>query len=337
MQSSDFTYPLTEDRIAQIPVEPRDSSRLLDSRTMSDHVFSDLSSLLRAGDLMVVNETRVRHARLSGTKLDTGGAVEVLLLGERADGSWEAMIKPSRRIRPGSILDLAGIKAEVVAGPDDGIVRLNLEADVDIETALAGVGQVPLPPYISTPLADPARYQTVYARRPGSAAAPTAGLHFTDAVLSALSLSGIEIAAVELQVGIATFRPIATDLVEDHVMHHEVYRIPAETATAVQACRKRGGRVVAIGTTSVRALESAAAENGGVAPGSGSTDLFLMPGSPISVVDLLVTNFHLPGSTLLVMLEAFMGPSWKTVYQTALERRYRFLSFGDAMLCERPR
>ncbi len=335
MLTSGFTYDLPHERIAQSPAEPRDSSRLFDARTMTDHVFAELPGLLRPGDLVVVNSTKVRHARLLGRKATTGGAVEVLLLGVLADGSWDAMIRPARRIRAGVELDFGPLKGTVLADPDAGRIRLHLDGEGDIEDLIEAEGRVPLPPYITTDLTDPDRYQTVYARDPGSAAAPTAGLHFTGRTLEALAERDIAVAEVDLEVGIATFRPIATERIDDHAMHVERYRIPPETAAAVDECRARAGRVVAIGTTTVRTLETAATDQGAVIAGSGATSLYLVPGHRIRCVDLLVTNFHLPRSSLLVLLESFMGPTWREVYREAIERHYRFLSFGDAMLCER--
>ncbi len=261
--------------------------------------------------------------------------MEALLLGVLADGSWEAMVRPARRIRVGTELDFDRMRATVLTDPEDRRVLLQLEGDGDIESLIADHGQVPLPPYITTTLDDPERYQTVYARDPGSAAAPTAGLHFTDRVLAGLAERGIALAEVDLEVGLGTFRPISTDRVEDHDMHVERYRVPEETAEAIAACRRRSGRVVAIGTTTVRTLETAASDDGRVSAGAGETKLYLLPGSRIRCVDLLVTNFHLPRSSLLVLLEAFMGPGWRDIYGEALTRGYRFLSFGDAMLCAR--
>lgn len=335
MLASEFDYHLPTDRIAQTPVEPRHSARLLDTRTLSDHRFLDLADLLEPGDLVVVNRTRVRHARLHGHKDGTEGRVEVLLLGAMADGTWEAMIRPARRIRGGTIIRFDGLAATVMTRPEDGIVRLALAADGDIEEIIERIGEVPLPPYIEQAPEDPNRYQTVYADSTGSAAAPTAGLHFTQEVLGRLQRAGIDLASVDLQVGLATFRPLAVDDIADHVMHREWFTVPAETAGAIDRCRQRGGRVVAIGTTTLRTLETVATPEGRVTPGAGSTDLYLKPEDTIRCVDLLVTNFHLPRSSLLVLLEAFMGPNWRRVYETALSRGYRFLSFGDAMLCER--
>jgi S-adenosylmethionine:tRNA ribosyltransferase-isomerase len=335
MQVSDFVYELPEEAIAQEPIEPRHASRLLDTRDLTDHLFLDLASLLLPGDLIVVNETKVRAARVLGERVGTGGAVELLFLDPRADGSWIAMARPARRLRPGVQLDLDGVRAVVLEGLGDGLVRVELEAD-DPEAVLDRIGQMPLPPYFKGTLDHGSRYQTMFAQSPGSAAAPTAGLHFTPEVVSSLRVRGIEVASVDLHVSLDTFRPMTVSRVEDHVMHTEWCAVPTATAHAVAAARARGSRVVAIGTTVVRTLESHADGRGGVEPGEGATSLFLRPGSPITVVDLLVTNFHLPGSTLLVLLAAFMDGEWREAYRVALERGYRFLSFGDAMLAERP-
>jgi S-adenosylmethionine:tRNA ribosyltransferase-isomerase len=335
MHLSDFQYDLPESSIAQTPVEPRDSSWLLDATTMRDHRFSDLPALLEPGDLVVVNNTRVRHARLLGHKRESGGRVEVLILGMLADGTWEALIRPSRRIAPGVELVFGALAAAVDSEPVDGRVRLRFEEDADVEAALDQFGEVPLPPYITAPLDQPERYQTIYAERTGSAAAPTAGLHFTDDVVRGLQDRSIELTSVELQVGLGTFRPIAVDDVTQHAMHAERFHVSETAAEAVDRARTRGGRVVAIGTTVVRTLESVAAGDGRIEPGSGETNLYLTPGARFNVVDRLVTNFHLPGSSLLVLLAAFMGPGWRAVYETAVHRGYRFLSFGDAMLCDR--
>lgn len=334
MRVEDFKYPLPESAIAQEAIEPRHDSRLLDTRDMSDHRFLDLPSLLRPGDLVVVNETRVRAARLAGRRVDTGGSVELLLLQARPDGLWEALARPSRRLRPGIVIEIEAIRATIVDGPDEGMVMVDLEAP-DVEGAIDNVGNVPLPPYFRGTLDDPDRYQTMFARTVGSAAAPTAGLHFTEEVTTRLRQREIEIAPVDLHVGIDTFRPIATENIEEHVMHSEWCSIPESTAAAVDSARARGGRVVAIGTTVVRTLEAFADRSGIVAAGERETNLFLTPGVEFRVVDALVTNFHVPGSTLVVLVAAFMGDRWREAYQIALQRRYRFLSFGDAMLAER--
>lgn len=298
---------------------------------MSDHRFLELSELLDPGDLVVVNETRVRAARLIGHRSGTGGKVELFLLSKNADGSWEAMAKPARRLREGVVIELDGLTATVL-GKGHGLLTISLDAE-DGEAAVQEAGHVPLPPYFTGRLDDDERYQTMFARKLGSAAAPTAGLHFTPEVVRRLEEKGIAMATVDLQVSLDTFRPITTSTVEDHQMHSEWCAVPPETARAVA----QAGRVIAVGTTVVRTLESFAAGRGVVEPGEKRTDLFLMPGSEFQVVDGLVTNFHMPGSTLLVLLAAFMGERWRETYETALERGYRFLSFGDAMYAERER
>lgn len=282
----------------------------------------------------MVNETRVRAARLRGARRDTGGRVELLLLDHLADGSWEALARPARRLRPGVVIDLGDIAATVLSTPEEGRLLVDLDSEDD-EKAVAETGEMPLPPYFTGTLENPERYQTLFASLPGSAAAPTAGLHFTDQVVTRLRASQIEIASVDLHVSLDTFRPMTTENVDDHTMHTEWCGVPEATARAVADTRARGGKVVAIGTTVIRALESMADGRGGVEPGERRTDLFLRPGSEIKVADILVTNFHMPGSTLLVLLAAFMGDAWRTAYETALERGYRFLSFGDAMLARR--
>ncbi len=336
MRTADFTYELPELAIAQQPAEPRDSARLLVAATMADHRFADLPGLLDPGDLVVVNRTRVRAARLRGRKRDTGGSVEVLLLEAAADGTWEALVRPARRLRAGTALEFPGLAATLAADPRRGIARLRFDRPPEeVEERLAEVGEVPLPPYFRGELADPERYQTMFATSVGSAAAPTAGLHFTPAVAGGLEARGVEVAAVELTVGLDTFRPIAADNLDAHVMHAERYEVPPAAAEAVAAARARGGRVVAVGTTVSRTLEAAARPGGTVVAGVGRTDLFIRPGYEFRVVDRLVTNFHVPGSTLVVLVAAFMGPGWRDLYGAALERGYRFLSFGDATLLDR--
>ncbi len=344
METAAFDYELPEERIAQHPLTERDSARLLVDRGVGaapDHrIVRDLPELLEPGDLLVLNTTRVLPARLHLRKA-TGGAAEVLLL-EQVDGTgdegttvWEALVRPSRKLPPGTELRPPGGADDLVVttGADlgEGRRHVTLRADGDLLAALERHGEMPLPPYITAPLDDPERYQTVFSRQPGSAAAPTAGLHLTPEVLARLDERGVRRAEVELVVGLGTFRPIATDTVEDHVMHSEQYRVPAETAEACEATRAAGGRVVAVGTTAVRALESAAVR----AEPQGRTDLFITPGYEWRVVDRLLTNFHLPRSSLLVMIEAFVGPRWRELYAEALTEGYRFLSFGDAMLLTR--
>ena len=324
-----FEYWLPPEAIAQQPVEPRHAARLLVSLEPSAppqhrHVV-DLPELVGPGDVLVVNDTRVRPARLHLHK-ETGGAAEVLLLEPAGPVAWQALVRPARRLPPGTRLYGADGTAVVEVGEpvgDDGRRLVTLLDDPDRH------GTLPLPPYITEALADPERYQTVYAARPGSVAAPTAGLHLSREVLDRCVAKGVELARVELVVGLDTFRPIATEAVEDHVMHSESYAVPPET---MDACA-RARRVVAVGTTSVRALESAAARG----ELEGRTDLFISGDYPFKVVDVLLTNFHLPRSTLLVLLDAFCGPRWRALYDEALAEGYRFLSFGDAMLVGRGR
>jgi S-adenosylmethionine:tRNA ribosyltransferase-isomerase len=329
VDADELDYDLPADAIAQVPIEPRDAARLLVDRGADappDHRrVADLPDLLAPGDLLVVNDTRVRQARLHLRKR-SGGQVEVLLL-EPAGDQWEALVRPSRRVPPGTVLrggtedDDDDFSVEVGPALDDTGRRL-----VTVHGELDGRGEVPLPPYIHTPLADPERYQTVYARRPASAAAPTAGLHLTTEVLDRCRAKGVDLATIELVVGLDTFRPITEDRVEDHPMHTEAFRVdPAVLA----ACRERP--VVAVGTTVVRALEAAA-----TGAHDGRTDLFIRRGYRFQVVDRLLTNFHVPRTTLLALIDAFVGPRWRTLYDVALAEHYRFLSFGDAMLLTRP-
>lgn len=336
MDVADFAYDLPDERIAQVPVEPRDRARLLVDRGKDqapDHGHvADLPSFLRPGDLLVVNTTRVLPARLQLHKA-TGGAVEVLLLERTAPGTWDALVRPSRRVAPGTVLD-AGPDLSVELGPHatdegDGVrqVRLRVPDGVDELDALARHGAVPLPPYITAELADPERYQTVFADRPESVAAPTAGLHLTPELLDRCREAGADVAEVELAVGLGTFRPMTADQVEDHRMHAERYRVPPATLAACEAA----DRVVAVGTTSVRALESAVRRG----QPEGRTDLFIRRPFDWQVVDVLLTNFHLPRSSLLVLVDAFVGPRWRALYEEALATGYRFLSFGDAMLLTR--
>ena len=355
METSAFDYDLPPERIAQVPIEPRDSARLLvdggPGAAPSHRHIRDLPSLVRPGDVVVVNDTRVLAARLA-MRRDTGGAAEVLLLEQRGpapDDGWLALVRPSRKLAPGSCLvpaadaAAAAVVVEVLDDLGEGrrVVRLvpgpgtsstPWTRDAEL-AAVAAVGQMPLPPYITTPLADADRYQTVYADEVGSAAAPTAGLHLTHDVLAAVEAAGATVARVELRVGLDTFRPITSDLVEDHVMHTEAYRVPAPTWQLVADARPGGGRVVVVGTTALRALELAA----GRGRLEGRTDLFIRGEHDFAVTDLLLTNFHLPRSSLLVLIDAFVGPRWRRLYADALAADYRFLSFGDAMLLQRGR
>jgi len=371
MEIGAFDYELPPARIAQQPIEPRDAARLLIDRGAGvapehRHV-RDLSAELAAGDLLVVNDTRVLPARLRLRKR-SGGAVEVFLLepidqppargdegtdhtavnagpdraGRPPGAYWQALVRPSRKVAPGTTLTSVragaqGASVEVLDDLGEGrrVVRLHGVDGHDRTAQLAAIsvmGEMPLPPYITAPLDEPERYQTVYAAAPGSAAAPTAGLHFTPALLDELAAGGVTIARVELVVGLDTFRPISTEHVEDHQMHTEAYRVPEVTWAEVTRTRAAGGRVVAVGTTALRALESAAARQ----ELAGRTDLFIHGVYPFAVVDRLLTNFHLPRSSLLVLIDAFVGPHWRELYAEALAEGYRFLSFGDAMLLTRP-
>ena len=333
----EFRYDLPPAAIAQAAIEPRDSARLLVTSSREDRRFGDLPELLEPGDLLVVNRTRVRAARLVGHRADTGGRVELLLLRSGAGGSWEALARPARRLRPGVAITFGDVTGSVVAGPDAGVVTVEFSIDAgEVEHWVQAVGSVPLPPYFSGTLPDPGRYQTMFADRVGSAAAPTAALHFTPRLVAALTARGIEIAGVALDIGLDTFRPIATDDVADHVMHRERYEVPEATADAIASARRRNGRVVAVGTTVVRTLETAASERGAVRAGEGISDLFIAPGYRPRVVDALITNFHAPGTSLVVLVAALLGDRWREVYDGALDRGYRFLSFGDAMLIDDP-
>lgn len=347
-----FDYHLPPELIAQTPIEPRDASRLLvvhrDSGALEHRTFRDIGTFLRPGDLLVANRSRVIPARLHGHKVPSGGAVEVLLLAVRADlgpDHWEALVKPGRRLHPGQRLALGdgALDAEVLERTPAGGRIVRLEApDGDVPAALARIGTMPLPPYIHTPLRDPERYQTVYAREPGSAAAPTAGLHFTPELLAELAARGIETAYVTLHIGLDTFRPIDETDVAAHHIHSEAIELDGATAARINAACAAGGRLVAVGTTAVRVLESAAAraEELGhadgwsvVAPYHGRTSLYIVPGYRFRAVDVMLTNFHLPRSTLIVLVSAFAGRELiLRAYQEAVAQRYRFYSFGDAML-----
>ncbi len=335
MLTSELDYHLPPESVAQTPIEPRDGSRLLDTRDLTDRRFSDLPDLLGEGDLLVVNRTRVRAARLVGHKVGTGGRVEALLTRRRSSGRWEALVRPARRLRAGVLLEFGPLRGEVVSDPVDGVAGLILTGQCEVEEMVEEVGELPLPPYIRRSLPDPERYQTVFSSRLGSAAAPTAGLHFTPELLEALAQRGVERTEIDLEVSWATFRPIGVKQVEDHPMGPERFRIPEETERAVRRCRERGGRVVAVGTTVVRTLETGAAPEGLVTAREGETRLYMTPGCAFRVVDLLITNFHAPRSSLVALVWAFMGVGWREAYRTALAREYRFLSFGDAMLAER--
>ena len=340
-----FDYALPPELIAQTPAEPRDAARLLVvpriGGSLQHAIFSDLPGYLRPGDVLVLNHTRVLPARLHGRRADAGGGrVELLLLRRLHGPEWETLIRPARRLRPGTPLVFGDgrLAARVLSRTAAGTARVCFEPEPD-EALLRALGEMPLPPYIRGWQGDPDRYQTVYADMPGSAAAPTAGLHFTTQLLNRLRERGIQTAFVVLHVGLDTFRPVHEKDARDHVMHREYCEVPEPVATAINEARQRGRRVLAVGTTSVRALESAAASEPGASPGqvlkpyTGWTDLFITPGYQYRAVDGLITNFHLPRSTLLLLVSAFIGRErLLAAYADAIERRYRFYSFGDAML-----
>lgn len=342
MRTDDFDYDLPSGLIAQRPAHPRDSCRLMvvdrSSGQVDHRVFADVVDYLRPGDVLVVNDTRVLPARLKGAKDETGGAVEVLLLRERYTSAWECLVKPGRRLKPGAKVVfgdglLTGLVVDVLEESGGRLVQFTVHEGSFVD-AMHRLGEMPLPPYITEPLDDEAEYQTVYAREERSAAAPTAGLHFTPELLERAEAAGASLARVELDVGLDTFRPVTEDDPQDHVIHTERYTVPERTAAAVNDARRAGGRVIAVGTTAVRALESAFDEEAGeVVAAEGTTGLYILPGFTFAVVDAMVTNFHIPRSTLLMMVSAFAGRDLvMRAYKLGIEERYRFLSFGDAML-----
>lgn len=341
MKTSDFDYELPQELIAQTPVEPRDSSRLLvyhRATGMVEHkIFRDIIDYLHAGDVLVINQTRVIPARLYGVKEGTGGAIEFLLLRRLNLTDWEVILKPGKKAKPGArfVFGNGELIAEILNVSEDGGRTVRFFYEGVFEDVLDRLGQMPLPPYIHEKLEDKTRYQTVYAKVDGSAAAPTAGLHFTPELLERIKQKGIDIVPVLLHVGLGTFRPVKEDDVADHHMHREYYEVTQEQADAINAARARGGRIICVGTTSVRTLETVATEDGIVHAGSGFTQIFITPGVKIKAVDALITNFHLPQSTLLMLISALMGRenALKT-YELAVQEKYRFFSFGDAMFIE---
>lgn len=334
MKTSDFDYNLPESSIAQTPVEPRDSSRLLvlhrDTGELEHRIFRDVGSYLNAGDLLVLNQTRVIPARIYAHK-ETGGRVELLLLRRRDELTWEALVG-GKGLRVGKLVKVEdGPEAEII-GIHDGSERV-IQFSEPIEPYFAKVGNVPLPPYIHQKLDDPERYQTVYAREPGSAAAPTAGLHFTPRLLEELQVKGVKIAYVTLHVGLDTFAPVTEADPQEHQIHSEWCELLEETADLINQTKQNGGRVVAVGTTSVRTLESATIGQNGILPYLGATSVFILPGYQFQIVDAVITNFHLPKSTLIMLISAFAGRERiLSTYETAIKEGYRFYSFGDAMI-----
>ena len=338
MKKSDFYYDLPEELIAQTPLEKRDGSRLLhldkESGEMEHRHFYDLPEYLRPGDCLVVNDTRVLPARLLGCR-KTGGGVELVLLRDLGEGRWECLSRPGRKTKPGTELFFGDgeLSATVEAVAEGGNRIVQFHYDGIFLEVLERLGKMPLPPYIKEELQDAERYQTVYSRELGSAAAPTAGLHFTPELLKQIEDMGVKICSVTLHVGLGTFRPVKEDEIEDHEMHSEFCVVTPETAETVNAVKKAGGRVIAVGTTSCRTLESFTGEDGILMPGSRWTDIFIYPGYRFKCIDGLVTNFHLPESTLVMLVSALAGREHiLKAYETAVQMRYRFFSFGDAML-----
>lgn len=340
MKTSDFFYELPEELIAQIPAEPRDSSRLMvyhrkDGR-VEDRIFRDIIEYLRPGDALVINETRVLPVRLIGRKRGGSAEVECLLL-KRLDGNrWEALIRPAKRLREGMYVDFSeDLCCSIEEKRDEGIAILNFEYEGVFENLLEEYGAAPLPPYIHQENPDKKRYQTVYARINGSAAAPTAGFHFTKELMDRIREKGIEIIPVLLHVGLGTFRPVKVEDVTKHKMHSEYYEVSEESAGRINRIRENGGRIIAVGTTSVRTLESAADDKGKIHSGSGETEIFIYPGYTFKCVDALITNFHLPESTLIMLVAAMVGrEKILELYNRAVSEKYRFFSFGDAMFIE---
>ena len=332
MKTSDFYYDLPKELIAQTPLEDRSSSRLLvlDKKTggIEHRVFTDIKKYLKPGDCLVINDTKVIPARLIGERKNTGAKVEVLLLKRMNDGRWETLVKPGRKARPGDRIIFGGglLEAEISEVLEEGNRLVKFRFDGIFEEILDKLGQMPLPPYITEKLKDKNRYQTVYA------AAPTAGLHFTNELLAEIEGMGVDIARLTLHVGLGTFRPVKVDKIEEHKMHSEFYRIDEETAEKINSAKEKGCRVIAVGTTSCRTLESVADENGRVSAKSGWTDIFIYPGYKFKLVDNLITNFHLPESTLIMLVSALAGKeNIMKAYEEAVKERYRFFSFGDAM------
>ena len=333
---SDFYYDLPEELIAQTPATPRDSSRLLvydrAKKTIEHRIFRDISGYLKAGDVLVVNNTKVLPARLYAHTAN-GGAVEVLLLKRLEKDEWEVLVKPGKKCKIGTRLEISDELSLIVEGITDSGERIvRFHYDGVFEEILDKVGNMPLPPYIKKKLEDKNRYQTVYAKTDGSAAAPTAGLHFTPELLDAVRKKGVEIAEVLLHVGLGTFRPVKEDIITAHKMHSEYYEVNDKAADIINRAKREGRRIIAVGTTSVRTLESAADENGLIEPCHGNTEIFIYPPYRFKCVDALITNFHLPESTLIMLVAAMTGrEEILSVYNTAVKERYRFFSFGDAM------
>lgn len=338
MKKSDFYFDLPQELIAQDPLEDRSSSRLLkldkETGAVEHHVFKEIVAYLKEGDCLVLNNTKVIPARLLGEREGTGGAVEVLLLKRREGDVWETLVKPGRKCKPGQRLSFGGglLKAEVMDVVEEGNRLVHFEYEGIFEEVLDKLGEMPLPPYITHKLQDKSRYQTVYAKYEGSAAAPTAGLHFTQELLSEIEKKGVKIAYVTLHVGLGTFRPVKEEDILAHHMHSEYYVVSEEAAEMINSTKKAGGRVICVGTTSCRTVESAATADGLVQAGCDNTEIFIYPGYRFKVLDALITNFHLPESTLVMLVSALAGREHVlAAYEEAIKEKYRFFSFGDAM------
>lgn len=339
MQRAQFYYDLPQRLIAQRPAQPRDSSRLMclerETGHISEYIFRDVLSLLEPGDLLVVNDSKVIPARLLGQKKDTGAQVEILLLRDLGEDRWEGMVKPGRRLQPGAVVDIQGRLLATVEDVLEGgnrAVRFQYDPAQTFFSILDEVGTMPLPHYITPPLQDKGEYQTVYANEAGSAAAPTAGFHFTEDLLARIRQKGVDFATVTLHVGLGTFRPVKEDDITRHLMHREYYSVPEQTAALIQQKKESGNRVIAVGTTTCRTLEATAQKYGDVVACQDSTDIFIYPGYGFRVIDGLITNFHLPESTLIMLVSAFAGyDNTMAAYRRAVQQEYRFYSFGDAM------
>ena len=338
MNVTDFNFELPQELIAQDPLEDRAASRLLvlnkETGNISHRHFLDIRQYLKKGDCLVINDTKVIPARLIGHKLGTDAKIEVLLLKRKSDNVWETLVKPGKKMKEGAEVSFGDglLKGTVVGVVDEGNRLIQFEYDGIFEEILDQLGQMPLPPYITHQLKDKSRYQTVYAKHDGSAAAPTAGLHFTQELLQEIQDMGVTIAHVTLHVGLGTFRPVKVDTIEEHHMHSEFYVVEEEEAKKINDTKKNGGRVICVGTTSCRTLESATGEDGVLKAGSGWTDIFIYPGYRFKILDCLITNFHLPESTLVMLVSALAGREHiLNAYQEAIKERYRFFSFGDAM------
>ena len=339
LKTSDFYYDLPQELIAQTPLEDRSSSRLmvLDKETgaVEHRHFYEIADYLEEGDALILNDTRVLPARLYGAREDTGGAIEFLLLHKHMLDTWEVILKPGRRAKPGArfVFGNGELKAEVLEIVNEGNRLVRFYYDGVFEEVLDRLGEMPIPPYITEKLKDKNRYQTVYAKNPGSAAAPTAGLHFTPELLEKIKQKGVNVGFLTLHVGLGTFRPVKADEVTEHKMHSEFYILPQETAELVNKTKAAGKKVVSVGTTATRVLETAGMEGLPLKAATGWTDIFIYPGKSLNVIDALITNFHLPESTLIMLVSAFAGrDNVLKAYKTAVDEKYRFFSFGDAML-----